>query len=282
MSQASPEELRDQVLRAYLQRNFQRPGRIRLMPEGYEEYGPSLISLASSTQPLIFETNLEGTEYGIAETCFLARYRGRLFAITANHCLSAQNGNDVRISIYQGSKSFLPLKEIHRAKSDPPNQDHTDFAIFEAQPELLNADERQRIQALELDAMRVAKMSQAVKVKLVVPGFPKCLNEVNYERLVIHTQRYLPSGKYQGDAGRFGIYSMEFDEIDQIDHPDGMSGSPVLVVEEHPEAHFVGFLGVMIKASKLLKTAEFISGSLIFQMLDHITGASPQRQSRQK
>jgi hypothetical protein len=93
---------------------------------------------------------------------------------------------------------------------------------------------------------------------------------VDYDRFVIHTQRYLPSGNYKKATERTGIYLMDFDELAQIEHPDGMSGSPVFFIENHKEAHYFGFLGMVIKASKLLSHAEFIGGPAIFQMLDKI------------
>ncbi|HEV2327730.1 MAG TPA: hypothetical protein VGY56_02955 [Verrucomicrobiae bacterium] len=46
--------------------------------------------------------------------------------------------------------------------------------------------------------------------------------------------------------------------------------SPVFFVENHPEAHYFGFLGMVIKASKFLLQAQFIGGPIIFQMLDKI------------
>jgi hypothetical protein len=63
---------------------------------------------------------------------------------------------------------------------------------------------------------------------------------------------------------------MEFDELEHIDWPDGMSGSPVLFVENHPEAHFFGFMGVLIKAERYGKNSEFIGADVLFTLLDQI------------
>jgi hypothetical protein len=65
---------------------------------------------------------------------------------------------------------------------------------------------------------------------------------------------------------------MEFDELEQIDWPDGMSGSPVFFVEEHPEAHFFGLLGVLIKAD-WSRNAQFIGADVLFQFLEQIIAA---------
>jgi len=46
--------------------------------------------------------------------------------------------------------------------------------------------------------------------------------------------------------------------------------SPILFIEDHPKAHHFGFLGMIIKASKFFKQAEFFGSPVIFQMLDKI------------
>lgn len=256
---------------AYLKMQFLRPGRCRLFANGYEQYGPSLNSLGYCVNPLIFEDNSVIEEfYGVAGTCFLARYRHRLFAITAQHCLNSDNGDDVRIALNPKTRSFLPLKKLHRAVSKPPKQDFADIAVFEAAPDLLSTEEQESLDALVLDPLRLPAMEIKSDAKLVVPCFPKYLNSVDYDRFVIHTQRYLPSGNYKGSADRPHVHRMEFDSLGEIDWPDGMSGSPVFFVESHPEAHFFGFIGLVIKAQKTGKSAEFIGANVLYRMMDQI------------
>ena len=98
-----------EVVRLYLASVPRLAGRMPLLGSGYEQHGPTLTTLASYAHPLIFEADIEGTEYGIAGTCFLGRYKGELFVITAGHCLCGSNGNDVRIALNPETKSFLPL-----------------------------------------------------------------------------------------------------------------------------------------------------------------------------
>lgn len=259
-----------EALHAYLLLKVERPGRARLMPTGFENYGPSLDELANYVHPLMFDTGIDGVDYGIAGSCFLVRCRDQTFVITADHCLTDGNGNDVRIALNPVTKSFLPLKQLHRAQSNPRKQDWADVAVFEAAPEMLTAEEQRHLRVLNLDPLRIHEMRLKPDAKLVIPSFPKCLNEIDYSRFVIHTQRYLPSGNYSQATNRPGVHLMAFDEIAQIEHPDGMSGSPVFFIEEYPEAHHFGFLGMVIKASKLLKQAEFICAPVIFQMLERI------------
>jgi hypothetical protein len=260
-----------EAIRAYLEMPLNRPGRTRLFANGYERYGTTLKTIGNCTSPLIFEDEFpDGELYGIAGTCFLVCYRNVVFVITAQHCLTPQNGNDVRIALNPETKSFLPLKQLHRAISNPPGQDFADLAVFEAAPELLEYGERAALQFLALDPLRRPTLIIEEDAKLVVPGFPKYLNEVDYNRFVLHTQRYLPSGNYRGPTDRVGVHAMEFDELEHIDWPDGMSGSPVLFVENHPEAHFFGFMGVLIKAERYGKNSEFIGADVLFTLLDQI------------
>ena len=259
-----------QVIQAYLATQVQRPGREILLATRSEQYGQTLTGLGNFTHPLIFDTTIDGADYGIAGSCFLGRYHGDLFVVTAKHCLTASNGNDVRIALNPSTKSFLPLKQLHKAESTPPNQDWADVAIFEAAPELLEAEEQKFLKAINLDRLKADELRMKQDARLVIPGFPKSLNEVDYDRLVLHTQRYMPSGKYVGPAGRLGIHAMKFDELEQIDWPDGMSGSPVFFVEEHVESHYFGLLGMLIKAHRVSLEAEFIGADVLFKMLDAI------------
>jgi hypothetical protein len=124
-----------EAIKTYLEMPLHRPGRSRLFANGFERYGTTLETIGNCTSPLIFEDDLpEGELYGIAGTCFLICYRNRIFAVTAQHCLTPQNGNDVRIALNPNTKSFLPFKQLHRAISNPPGQDVADIAIFEAAP----------------------------------------------------------------------------------------------------------------------------------------------------
>jgi hypothetical protein len=259
-----------EAVRIHLTSAAKLPGRIILVSNGYEEYGQTLIGLGSYAHPLIFETGLDGAEYGIAGSCFLINYRGEHFVLTAKHCLTGSNGNEVRIALNPKTKSFLPLKQLHKAESNPPNQNYADVAIFEAAPELLQAEEQDFLEALQLDDLKLAEFQLKQDTKLVVPGFPKALNEVDYDRYVLHTQRYLPSAEYDGAADRPGIHRMQFDDLSHIDWPDGMSGSPVFFIEDHPDGHYFGFAGMLIRAHQTWRHAEFIGANVLFFMLDTI------------
>lgn len=261
-----------EAIKAYLEMPLNRPGRTRLFADGYERYGTTLATIGNCTSPLIFEDEFseDVSLYGIAGTCFLVCYRNVIFVVTAQHCLIPQNGNDVRIALNPKTKSFLPLKQLHRAVSNPPGQDRADLAVFEAAPELLEPEEQAALQFLALDPLRSSTLKIKDDAKLVVPGFPKYLNEVDYDRFVLHTQRYLPSGNYRGPTDCLGVHWMEFDALEHIDWPDGMSGSPVLFVEDHHESYFFGLMGVLIKAERYGKNSTFIGAYVLYQILDQI------------
>lgn len=259
-----------EAVRAFLAEKVNIPGRIRLYATGFEEYGPTLLGLAKCAHPLIFDTDIEGAEYGIAGTCFLATYRGRLFVLTAGHCLTEGNGNDLRIALNPKTKAFLPIKQLNRAKSNPPDQDYADVAILEAEPSLLTAEEQRDLVTLDLDQLFAAEMTLQQNAKLVVAGFPKCLNGVDYENFVLKMQAYMPSGRYLRASEKIGIHLLQLNEAEQVTQGDGMSGSPVLFVEEYAGGHCFGFLGMSIKGSDFWLQKEFIGADVLFQMLDKI------------
>ena len=61
-----------------------------------------------------------------------------------------------------------------------------------------------------------------------------------------------------------------------------MSGSPVFFVEEHPEAHFFGLLGILIKAQRLGRDAEFVGADVLFRFLELIIAARKFPSAEQK
>ncbi|HRY49073.1 MAG TPA: trypsin-like peptidase domain-containing protein [Candidatus Paceibacterota bacterium] len=251
----------------YLVANHRLPGLQILFPSQLKEYGPTIEGLGAFARPLVFDSGLAGYEYAISGTCFLASFRGRNLVITARHCLTGSDGNDVRIACNPVTKSFLPLKQMHRAEGNP---DYCDFVVFEAAPELLSFEEAATIPYLNLDQLRPRTRQVRQGTKLVVPGFPKDLNAVDYGRFVLHEQRYLPSGYFLGPTSETGIYQLSFDHIEHVESIDGMSGSPVFSIEEHNDLHYFGFMGMIIRGSVESRSARFIASEIIFQALNKL------------
>ena len=207
----------------------------------------------------------------------MIRYRDKLSVITAKHCINPANGDDIRIVLDRASTVLLPLKYLHRAISDPINQAFADIAVMEAAPESLDTEELSLLKPLELDGLENGLLGVQEKAKLFVPGFPKWLNGVDFDRSIIRTQAYLTGGIYKAPDGRPGIHAMTFDELEWISWPDGMSGSPVFLIEELPEAHYYGFAGMLIEATRVGEEAAFIGADVIYRFLDGVVSSADAR-----
>jgi hypothetical protein len=249
---------------SYLVASHRLPGLQLLFPKQFQEFGPSLETLGAFARPLIFDSGVEGYDYGISGTCFLARFRGRKLVITAKHCLKGSDGNDVRIARDSETNSFLPLKQMHKVEGD---SDYCDLVVLEAAPELLSYEESSRIPYLDLDQLKPRTRNIPVGTRLVLPCFPKDLNEVDYDRFVIHEQRYMPAGTFTGRTSDPGIFGITFGELSQVSSIDGMSGCPVFSIEEHSNLHYFGFAGMVIRGSVTSLSARFIASEVIFQAL---------------
>jgi hypothetical protein len=246
------------------------PGFILLVAEGYESLGETLPSIRDCVRPLVFETDMEDFPYRISATCFLCRYRGRHWVITAKHCLRATDGKDVRIACNPRTKSFLPLATMHMASVDHADDDHADVAIFEASPERLSSEEQGALKFLDLDQLESGHLRLTKGDDIINPGYPDDLNSVDYDAQKIVEQRYCPGCVYDGETTDDHIHFLRYEPLEHVNRLSGMSGSPVFFLKRHAGWVYCSLAGMLIRAVPESRVGRFISAGVIVEMLRQI------------
>jgi hypothetical protein len=260
---------RDLVV-AYMKTVPNRPGLIPLVAEPYPDCGETFSGTWKVSYPLIWEDELEGYEYGIAGTGFLALYRRRLFLVTAKHCLREGPCNNLRVACNPKTKTFLPLQALHRASTPAEDSDFADLAIFEAKPGLLTSEEQRGLHFLDMRQLALGWRLLEVGDRLTTPGFPKGITYVDFDNAKLVEQRYVPSGLYEGPTDDAHIHRIRFPELNQVESIDGMSGSPALFVKNFPEAHYYGCAGMLIRGGTDALLGRFIELPVIVHALNKI------------
>lgn len=213
---------------------------------------------------------MEEYPYAISATCFLCRYRGRHWVITAKHCLRATDGSDVRIACNPKTKSFLPIVRMHKASVDHEDNDHADVAIFDAHPEQLSPEEQEALKFLDLDQLESGYLRLVKGDEIINPGCPDELNYVDYEAEKIVERRYCPGGVYEGETTDDQIHFLRYQLLEHVHKLNGMSGSPVFFLKRQGGWVYFSLAGILIRAVPETRVGRFISAGVLIAMLRQI------------
>ena len=247
------------------------PGFLPVVPASFSEFGDTLPKAYSAAYPIIYETDLDDYEYAISGTGFFLRFRGRLFFVTAQHCVAGISGNEIRLACNVKTKAFLPLRKLHLAETDSPDSDFSDLALMEAEPTLLSQEEQRDLHWLDMDALAGGWRAMDEKTDLFSPGFPKELNFVDYEARKIVEQRCVPGGVYGGPLSDQHMHVLRYAELDHVGSIDGMSGSPVIMMKQIGGWYRYTLAGVLIRGTKESMTGRFIDAGVVLHALETIT-----------
>jgi hypothetical protein len=170
------------------------------------------------------------------------------------------------------SENFLPIKMMHVASTDNPDSDHSDLALFEADMDKVSPEEWAALHLLELDHLTVGYRLLNSGTDLMIPGFPKKVNMVDYDATKIIEQRYIPSGVYDKPTTDAHVHFLSFRELDQVSAIDGMSGSPVIMMKGDGNFHYYSLAGMLIRGDPDTKIGRFVEAGMIVWSLERIMG----------
>jgi hypothetical protein len=127
---------------------------------------------------------------------------------------------------------------------------------------------------LDLDVLLQCEVAPQAGDALVVPGYPKCINDVDYEKSAIKKQAYFPSGKYVGNTSQDGVHRCALSGTTLVDSVDGMSGSPVLSIQFINDLPCFSFVGMVIRGSVTAGHVDFVTAPVLKHILDHFIEAA--------
>jgi hypothetical protein len=215
-------------------------------------------------KPLMFENQDERFRFSIQGTCVVVRFSGRLYAVTAKHCLNGRNRSSVRIRMVPGNLTWLPIQTIHTPEG---KADFYDLAVVEFISSV--TWEGYSPHCLNLEGPVITLKAPPAKALLGLVGYPASNNSIDYDTMEISTKGFSVDGRCLGPGEEAHCSIMRFNNVEPIEHLNGMSGSPVLQFEEIEEGVYRHwFAGILIRGSKQSNTGRFINAEVVIRALD--------------
>lgn len=227
------------------------------MPYDADEFVGSL----GFVYPIAFESGDADYPFYCGGTCFAVRFNERLFLITASHCLTNREGDPC---IVGPDQQRFPIKQTFSLKSHSDCDDWADITCIAMYgrkhwPSLRPTD------AINIDEILHQEITAKPGDFLVLKGYPT--SHTVFESSKILRKPSLHLGFYGGPtADKFCHFFDIFHPV--IDDPDGLSGSPVILMDHTPERGvFPTILGIVTRGGKGVQHLRFIGVDIIFQSL---------------
>ncbi|MEL3891666.1 hypothetical protein V6B08_15410 [Ferrovibrio sp. MS7] len=231
-----------------------------------------VIDMLNSSRQMMFENAVEGYEYTGRGTCFLCRYNGCDFAITAKHVIKGFTADDVRIQFHLGAHEFAPHNAQVTIKiSDVDDPDWGDLAFYPL--ERIMYDDTQFGGQLPYPLQHPQLVWQPLMPgSFIMRGFPHDLNAIDYEQAVINQQAAIIEADYLGASPMAHCHEVAFRDLAACTTLDGLSGTPVFWVgDSKPRDH--RFAGIMLRATYASKRGHFVHARVILAALGKILGS---------
>ena len=145
----------------------------------------TFVDLVRACYPLLIANDDETYWIGQFGTCFLAQRTGRLFAVTARHCVTPAAGAHLAIACHE--REFAPLFAAYqRTHARELQSDEEDLYIAEVDRTRMSPGYRAALAPLNLDGdPPMHLLHPAPDPEICIPGFPMDRSGIEYERKVI-------------------------------------------------------------------------------------------------
>jgi hypothetical protein len=236
----------------------------------------ALRNLRATARALVIQ--IPGIPPGICGSCFAVGYRKRLFIVTAAHLTRGNLSQHVRVSPAGDLRNSFQLG-AGVVVSPPDDPDGVDVIVY---PTGLGGFDRATLAAarvINLDDSGVSAWQLAAYVSdFLVIGFPRPLNEVDYDRDVVKSAQVMLPGKYEAVSRADGhVHLLRVENPHLLGEFAGFSGGPVFSVEYHVGAPpSQRFCGLAITGSARSCLVHFVDVDAVRYVMDtaieHLTG----------
>ena len=224
--------------------------------------------LLNCAKPLLFENEEEDYQYSQGGTCFLAKFSGSYYGITASHCLRGYPYEAVRISHHPEDSSFLPLTCFHRIEPpDDPDTDWADVTLIEVADNLLTENRQNSSDWLDVDYLIEHDLTLRPNMQLAFRGFPFELGEIDYNDKSIARAAFCGDATFVRQSRYYRCHVISFNDLSQIKSVSGLSGSPLFPILPLEGGSAYHFAGMLIRGGANPGLGYFIETSVIFRAL---------------
>lgn len=241
----------------------------------------ALRNLRATARALVIQ--IPGIPPGICGSCFAVGYRKRLFIVTAAHLTRGNLSQHVRVSPAGDLRNSFRLG-AGVVVSPPDDPDGVDVIVY---PTGLGGFDRAtlataRIINLHDPGASAWQLAAYVSAFLVV-GFPRPLNEVDYDRDVVKSAQVMLPGRYMEVSRADGhVHLLRVENPHSLDEFAGFSGGPVFSIEYHVGAPpSQRFCGLAVTGSARYGLVHFVDADAVRFVMDtaieHLTGERTHR-----
>jgi hypothetical protein len=228
-----------------------------------------IIDVLNSSRRVLFENDYEGFEYSGSGSCFLCRYKGLDFVVTARHVVNSCSADALRVPFYAGAREFVP----HNAQAtvvndDPYDTDWADLAIFPLERDLYSDVQFGAEPPYELSPA-LAQWSPELPGHLITRGFPDDLQFIDYNRAVIHEQGVILEADAIGRASMAHCVEIAFRDVSPCSTLNGLSGSPVFWLSASKPHNHV-FVGILLRATHSSRRGFIVQAHVLFAALENL------------
>jgi hypothetical protein len=212
---------------------------------------------------------IPGLPVGIWGTCFAVGYRTRLFIVTAAHLTKTNRSEHLRVAAAHHLRHSFRLG-AGTVVSPPDDPDGLDVIVYPAGLGGFDEDTLAAARIVNLEPSVTSWQPAAYVSNFLVVGFPRELNEVDYDRGVIKTSQVMVPARYDSVSRVDGhVHRLHADNPLELKEFAGLSGSPVFSVEHQIAAGpHVRFCGVAITGSADSGLVQFVGVDAIRFVLD--------------
>jgi hypothetical protein len=238
----------------------------------------SIDRLASSVQPLLFETGVEETPYSSTRgTVFIVGYEGKPYAITARHALQPNNLVATCVFASETSNRLIPLKDVFFVPQSVEDEDFVDLAVIAIDTDQVAHPEVAQARIIDLALASGEWMRYASEAEFFILGYPEERSSFNYESKEFCANREVLFGRYGGPSSLLYPHQLQIADTRSLKTFSGLSGAPVfawieqtghrptpvlcgMVLRGTPESGLVHFLDrdVLLDALKAKRRLELL------------------------
>jgi hypothetical protein len=234
----------------------------------------TVLDLLRACYPLLIANDDPTYWIGKSGTCFLAERRGRLFALTARHCVIPASVADLRIACHE--RAFAPMRAGYQRTYDRElKNDEEDLYIVELDRERMSPSYSASLAPLRIDddpPMHLLHL--APEPEICIPGFPGDRTEIDYEKNILAPKPTVLAAWYVGRGIDPSCHEVKFVEnADVVASLEGFSGSPVFWVPKVNGERFFTFVGMLLRGNT--SCGFFLGASVIARGLDNIINQNP-------
>lgn len=228
------------------------------------------IPAVECTRPVCVSVPNPDCPFNIGGTCFVIRFRGCLWGITAKHVLTNLGivPNQVLLPYSLGGHHFFPIADAVTFQDYPNDSDCTDLVLFEIDESGIEREHFDPNTVYDLDAE--PQFTITGDMLLAVHGFPTALNSADPDNQALFMQRLSIAGRF-GDPSRMtGCREVDLLSDGGVSSHDGFSGCPIFIASsEFGQSTQSRLIGINLRGSAATLKKHYLDVFALKHLIDY-------------